>query len=176
VASAIALAVSLAAVPSCGPKQDTTITQPGQQRSSEDETGGITPLERGQLRTALLQDVRAAIDAWKASDPETMRDYFAEDVVDKFEKTWDGYATDGRRIEHVHKTEFLDVIDLNADATQALVTYRYDDDSYLVDIDSGAKAETLEAFDDKEMQLTIDRQDDGDWMIVRIIAAEDAFR
>ncbi|MDH4139417.1 MAG: hypothetical protein OEV43_02480 [Coriobacteriia bacterium] len=176
--SAVALAILAATVLSvsaCEPRGTTTVTQ-SDRAASRPDTDSISPLERGQIRTKILQNVRAAISAWQASDSEDMRLYMTEDLVARFEKTWSDYEAEGLRVAHVHDVVYLDVIELNAGATQALVTYRYDDRSYLVDESSGDKVEDLPVFTNKEMQLTVDRQDDDGWLIVRVIAADDVYR
>ena len=175
VAALAVLAAATLFATACKPEEATVVKQPNRTQSQV-ETDTITPLERGQIRTAVLRDVRAAIDAWQESDGDTMRLYMAEDLVERFENTWSDYEADGLRVAHVHDVAYLDVIELNIDGTQALVTYRYDDSSYLVDGSSGDRVKNLPAFSDKEMQLTIDKQDDGSWLIVRVIAADDAFR
>jgi hypothetical protein len=170
----LALAVILSST-ACAPEPTTTVKQPVAQQSEVD-TSSLTPLERGQARTAILKDVRAAIAAWQDSDAATMREYMTDDLVEKFESTWAGYEAEGKRIVHVQEQSYLDVIELNNQGTQALVTYRYDDDSYLVD-SAGNKAGELEPFTEKEMQLTLDKSpQDEHWTIIRIIASENAYR
>jgi ketosteroid isomerase-like protein len=143
--------------------------------ASDEETATLTPLERGELRREVLTAARTWVEAWRSSDADAMRTYATDDVVDLFSSVWDEYATRGQRVEHVHTERFLDVMDLSSDGTQALVTYRYDDDSYVVDA-AGATVETLPALSGKEMQLTLQVDDGGTWRVVRLIAAADAYR
>lgn len=174
IASAVALSALLMAgvtATGCDTSDRTAVVR---QPTSEETSGTLTPVERGKVRREALDSVRAAIEAWKASDTEAMRVYLADDLVQKFEATWAPYEAKGQHIEHVHDLDYLDMIDLNQSGTQALVTYRYDDLSYVAD-ESGAKVEDLPPFELKEIQFTLEPED-GEWKIIRAIAGEDAFR
>lgn len=166
------LAGSLVLLSGCSRGSNTVVDPTG---GAKEDTSTLTPLERGKVRREILHEVDRWIAGWMASDADAMSEVATETVVAEFEKVWDGYAKKGQRVEHVHTRKYLDVIDLARDGHQALVTYRYDDASYVVDA-SGRRVETLPPFTDKEIQLTVDRQEDGSWLIVRIIAAENAYR
>lgn len=172
VALAGVLAAPLLTATGCD-RRPTTVIEREDGSSSEETSGNLTPLQRGEIRREALADVRAGIAAWTAGDAEGMADYWADDQVERFEKTWAGYAADDLRVKHVHDVDYLDVIEMNSSGTQALVNYRYADASYLVD-GSGAKKRSLAEID-VEMQLTVEREGER-WRIVRTIAAENAYR
>ena len=150
---ALAIVLSTTALPGCSRGTGTTVDVDA---GSEEDTSTLTPLERGEARRAALDVTRAWIEAWMESDADAMRSVAATTVVEPFEEAWEGY------------------IDMTRDGSQALVTYRYNDDSYVANA-SGTKVKSLPAFTEKEIQLTLDYVD-GEWLIIRIIAAEDAYR
>jgi hypothetical protein len=172
--AAAVLAIALLGVPvaGCDRNQGPVVDLDG---GSVTETDTLTPLERGKVRREVLDAARAWQETWLASDLEAMSRYADDEVLESFREPWEAYAAKGHRVEHKHEVIYLDVVDMNASGSQALVTYRYDDTSYVVD-SAGRTVETLPPFDDKEMQLTLDLQDDGTWMIVRIVAGQDAYR
>lgn len=143
--------------------------------SAVEATDTITALERGVIRREALTEVREAIATWAASDREGMAEHFSDSVMNDFAKNWEPFDERGLSVKHVHEELYLDMIDLNSDGSQALVTYRYKDTSYLVDA-SGKKVEDLPAFEQKEIQFTVETDDDGKWVIVRAIGGADAFR
>jgi len=172
--TSLVLAASLLGTTACSQPAAPTITQPGAESAEDSST--LTPLERGQVRTAILADVRSAIAAWQDSDADTLGEYFASDLADQFEATWDEYAAQDEEIAHVHDVEYLDVTDLNKDGSQALVTYRYDDTSYVVDA-GGQRVEDLPVLSGNEIQLTMEKSPDGErWMVVRMIASPESYR
>lgn len=166
------LAASLIVLAGCSRGSNTVVDPTG---GAREETSTLTPLERGKVRREILHEVDKWIAGWMASDVDAMSEVATDTVVAEFEKVWSDYAKKGQRVVHVHTRKYLDVIDLAKDGHQALVTYRYDDDSYVANA-AGTRVETLPPFKDKEIQLTVDRQDDGSWLIVRIIAGENAYR
>ena len=168
---ALAIVLSTTALPGCSRGTGTTVDVDA---GSEEDTSTLTPLERGEARRAALDVTRAWIEAWMESDADAMRSVAATTVVEPFEEAWEGYADKGQHIQHVREQTYLDVIDMTRDGSQALVTYRYNDDSYVANA-SGTKVKSLPAFTEKEIQLTLDYVD-GEWLIIRIIAAEDAYR
>jgi len=155
----------------CSPAPDTRVTV---NSGSEETTDSITPLERGVVRREALAVTRTALKAWTSSDKAAMKKSFSESIMASFEKNWKAWEADGLSVKHVHEEVYLDVIDMSKDGTEALVTYRYNDTSYLVDA-SGKKVEALPAFKDKEIQFTLQVEDET-WKIVRAIAGENAYR
>jgi len=171
IAIAVVTLVLAGAVSACSPKPDTIVEVDA---GSVDDTATLTPLERGTARREALDAVRGMIDGWMASNADAMRLHAADSVVAPFAEAFATYAAEGRRVEHVHDVIYLDVVDLNREGTQALVTYRYNDSSVVVD-GGGATVETLPVLREKEMQLTLDLTPEG-WTVVRIIAGTDAYR
>lgn len=171
-AAALALLVLAAPVTGCDRSQGPVVDLDG---GSVTETDTLTPLERGKVRREVLDAARAWQETWLAGDLDAMSRYAGDEVLTSFRDAWDPYEARGHRVEHEHEIVYLDVVDMNTAGTQALVTYRYDDTSYVVD-SAGRTVETLPPFDDKEIQLTLDLQEDGSWMIVRIVAGQDAYR
>lgn len=164
----LSLAVSVTACDEGG--RTTVVTR----SSQEETTGTLTPVERGRIRREALDVVRAAIAAWQDSDLESMKEYFAPELVAKFEKAWEPYRAKNQHVVHVHEVDYLDMIEMNNAGTQALVTYRYNDDSYVADA-AGNKIEDLPPFELKELQFTL-QLENGQWKIIRSIGGEDAYR
>lgn len=155
-------------VTGCSTPESATVTQVDP--SSEDTSATMTPLERGELRREVLESIQAGIDGWIASDAETMRLHFNDTVMTPFERQWEEFDAQGLTVVHVHEPVYYDVIEFNKAGTQALVKYRYNDTSYLND-SSGARAMDLEPLDENEIQFTVERQEDGSWLAVRVIGA-----
>lgn len=164
----VLLATSTLSLAGCTSAPAPTVTHVDQ--VSADDTTTLTPLERGEERREVLDTLQAGIDAWIANDPETMRLYFGDNVMRPFESAWADFDEQGLTVVHVQEPIYFDVTEFNRTGTQALVTYRYDDDSYLVD-SGGAKVEDLEPLSDNDIQFTAEKQDDGSWLAVRIIGS-----
>lgn len=150
----------------CDSPNSATVTQVNP--NSEDTTATLTPLERGELRRDILDTVQAGIDGWTAADPDTMRLYFNDTVMTPFERAWEEFDARGLSVVHEHEPVYFDATEINKAGTQALVKYRYNDTSYLVD-SSGSRAEDLEPLDENEIQFTLEKQEDGSWLAVRVI-------
>lgn len=145
------------------------------QAHAEESSQTITPLERGKLRRAVLDEVRAFVAAWKASDRDALEAALPADVASQFTSVWSEYADEGLAVRHVHTLKNLDVTELNADATQATVSYAYTDRSYLVD-SSGKKVRALEPFE-SSLTLTVERDPAAsEWRIVRLFMKEAGYR
>lgn len=152
----------------CDSEPAATVTQVNP--NAEEGTSTLTPLERGALRREILDTVQTGIDAWIAGDTDGMRVVFNDDVMTAYERAWEDYEARGLTVSHVHEMQYYDVVDLNKSGTQALVKYRYADTSYLANA-SGERVEDLEVLDENEIQFTVEQQEDGSWMAVRIIGS-----
>jgi type IV pilus biogenesis protein CpaD/CtpE len=142
---------------------------------TEETTSSLTPLERGKLRREVLDEVRAFIESWKASDADAVEAALPEAFAKKFTDVWDEYAQDGLKVRHVHDVTVLDVTEFNRAATQASVSYAYVDNSYLVDAD-GDKVLGLPPVD-ASLTITLEREEGSDeWKIVRMFVKEEGFR
>lgn len=164
----VVLMTGALALTGCTTTNAPTVTQVDP--ASIEGTATLTPLEKGQVRREVLESMQAGIDAWIAGDPEGMRVYFGDAVMSPFEKAWEEPSAKGLVVVHEHEPLYFDMIDLNKPATQALVTYRYNDTSYLAN-ENGTKVEDLESLEENEIQFTVEKQDDGTWKAVRIIGA-----
>ena len=169
-AAALAAALIVGGV-GCTPAPTTRVTI---ENESAPATGTLTAIQRGQIRRDALAVARTGINAWLASDADGMSKVFDKSIMDSFDKNWATWAKRGLSVKHVHESVYMDMIDLNEDCTQALVTYRYNDTSYLVN-SAGKKAESLPAFKEKEIQFTLELAD-GKWKVVRAIAGPEAYR
>lgn len=142
---------------------------------SEETTPALTPLERGKVRREVLDHAREFIEVWTSADAEELGNVLPESVAKQFTDAWREYEADGLQIKHVHEVSKLDVTEINRDATQATVSYVYEDGSYLVD-GSGSKARELEPVD-ASMTITLQRESvDSEWEVVRVFVKREGYR
>jgi hypothetical protein len=166
------LALTMIALAGCDTGDSTTIVLDATEDA--DETGTLTPLERGEVRRQALRDIEVAVEAWVSGDRERMADHFSDEMLARFTDQWDELAEQGHSIRHVHDVMILDVTEMNATGTQVLAKYKFRDESVVVD-ESGRTVEgPLNA--EADAQLTAERTDDGSWIIVRIIGPVESVR
>lgn len=172
---ALSLTVAAPATMLAGCSKDQGLVVVTEQQASEETTGGMTPLERGVLRRTILDYTQSGLDAWTSNDVEGMAEFFDDASMKQFQETWKKYEKQGLTVQHVHDLIWLDVTEINKAGTQAIVNYRYDDKSYLVDAD-GNRVKKLDPIKETEAQLTLEKQDDGTWKVVRMLSAANTYR
>jgi predicted lipid-binding transport protein (Tim44 family) len=173
ITSALVALLLAAVLPATGCSRDSGPTIVNEEANVED-TSTITPLQRGKERRDALAMLRTAMDAWSDSDLATMQKYFPNVAVDQFKETWADYAAEGLTVKHVHEVTYLDVTEMNRSGTQALVTLSMVDNSYLVER-NGKTARDLPVLD-KDIQFTLEKDENGDWKIKRMVASVDSYR
>jgi ketosteroid isomerase-like protein len=172
--AALALVASLAVAGSgpvgCAPRltEQTSVVN-----TESNNTLGLSPLQRGQLRVETLEAAKAGWDAWRNQDVAGMRKYFAADLVKKYVDILDGIKAQGRkRVREFNVTSF-DVTEMNNEGTQVIADVKFSDRSYYIQ-KSGAK--TTPSNKKSAAQLTLEKQPDGSWMIVRLFAEADILK
>ncbi len=92
--------------------------------------------------------------------PTTRRhlEVLGPEYVELFAKQRAEYAAEGKQRVRKHEANMIDVTDMNDTGTQAIVQYRYVDQSYWAD--KGGKARRRPTNDETEWQLTIDKKAD----------------
>ena len=131
---------------------------------------GLTPLQRGHARDAALAAAEKGWAAWTKNDTSGMRPFFSDAYVKYYEKLYAGYAKEGRTRVRAFNVESFDVMDLNETATQALAEVKIKDRSYFVD---RAGRKSAPSGKEASVQLTLEKQADGTWKIVRMTMAAD---
>ncbi len=161
------LAAGVVATPGCGrdPRQTTVIT------SEEAPQTGITPIERGRIRSQVLKTMRQAIGTWRAGDIVAMKRYFSRGLVDYDAKLKAEYAKKGQVRVRRHSGVFLDVVEMKSDGTQAVVQYTFTNRSYFADRRT-RRPVTKPSNKHGEIDITLDRRSSG-WMVVRMFSSKD---
>lgn len=172
--TACALCLAMAATAfGCAPRSTTTITP-----EAEDATtsGGITPLERGEIRRLAEAGAREAVDAWVSGDREAFANHFGELPQQLMFERWDEAEAAGQTIDRAHEFISVDVYEMNEIGTQALAKYRFNDNTIVTD----ASGNVLESGDGTftEFQFTLEPVEAGsdDWIVVRMLGDTDAVR
>lgn len=161
---AASLAVAGAGLAGCNkaPQDTTTVVT-----TESNNVVGLTSIQRGQLREVTLAAAKGGWAAWKANDVEGMKPYFTPDLIAKYAAILDKLKAQGRtRVREFQMVNF-DVTDMNNTGTQVIVDTKFYDDSYYIE-KSGAKTKPSHHLEAAE--LTINKQDDGSWKIVRFYA------
>ena len=139
---ALLLTVALLGASGCGDSASQAEVVVSPPSTSSEATGtadaSLTPLERGRLRREVLAEARAALDAWRTADMDAMKKYFSPDLVKKVQELEATDQAQGKRHVRAHEELFLDVIEMNQDGSQASVEYRFNDNSYDVNL-AGAR-------------------------------------
>ena len=135
-----------------------------------EERSGLTALQRGQVRGEALAYAKAGWAAWQRNDLAAIERYFGSDLYERFRALDAQYKQEGRTRIHAFEIKSFDVMDLNATGTQAIANVYFNDLSYYVD-KSGARTSPTHKY--LSAQLTLDRQPDGGWKIVRMLTAKE---
>lgn len=163
VAAALLAAVTLTG---CAPeaRPSTVVREP------ESPQDVLTPRERGQLRTEVVETARGAWDAFVAMDTEAMAPYFTPAMVDQYAELYAGYERDGRERRRVYEVTHFDAITMTDDGSQAEILVKLVDNSYFVEADG---TRTVPTGEERDVTLMMERGDDGAYRVTRIFAARE---
>jgi predicted lipid-binding transport protein (Tim44 family) len=137
-------------------------------------TPTLTPLERGQVRHDILAVAEPAIQAFLDDDPEQIERYWDPVYCDLWAKYRKENAAAGETRVRKHERLTLDVTDMDAWGTEALVTYRFIDHSYTRDSDGDIVVPPTDK--ETQFQLTMVKDDEGKWMVKRLIAGSQHYK
>lgn len=163
------LALSAAPLSGCGSDPDPYQARVITSVTSSDQSGSLTPLERGKIRREVERVAGEGLAAWLEADVAAMSLYFTEDYVAGFEEREAGYAAAGKKRMRVHSEVSSGMTELGTTGEQALVDYNFTDDSYFADLQG--KQLTEPERKETVFQLTLEKTDEG-WRIIRIIGRE----
>ena len=165
-----ALLSGASAVSGCAPRlQDSTNVV----STESNNVVGLTPLQRGQLRVITLEAAKAGWDAWQHQDVPGMRKYFVASLVQKYTDILDGIKAQGRTRVRAFDVQSFDVTEMNNEGTQVIADVKFHDESYYIE-KSGAKTKPSDK--KSAAQITMEKQADGSWKIVRMYAEADILK
>jgi len=141
--------------------------------AAEDTTATLTPLERGKVRRDILRAAKPAMAAFLADDEAGFKKYWDEAYVDLFADKRADYAKKGIERVRKHDVKMMDVVDMNEAGTEALVQYRFVEQSYFKD--SSGKAAAPASNKETEIQLTMVKTKNG-WIVQRMIAGDEVYQ
>lgn len=164
----VAVAIVATALLAAGCAKDTKQTQVVKV-SATDETGTITPFQRGEFRREALKSTRAALEAMQTGDYDKAAPAFSKQQMDYFRQLAAQDEEAGKVRVRAHKDVDLDVVELTNDGNEMSMTYKFTDASYYTD--KGGKRLSEPANKDAEVQLTLEHVDGKKWVIIRAIGA-----
>ncbi|PKQ16066.1 MAG: hypothetical protein CVT67_06415 [Actinobacteria bacterium HGW-Actinobacteria-7] len=139
--------------------------------SGPEAATGLSPTERGRVRTVALRAAHAGMDTWTSNNLAAMGKLWDTTYVEKYTKLDKQYSAEGKkRIRKINDVETFDVTDMNRAGTQVIVDIYFTDGSYFADKNGKAISKPSNA--KKTIQLTMEKRS-GSWMITRMITAND---
>lgn len=140
-----------------------------------EDTSTITPLERGRARRDAMDAAEKAIAAFLADDEPGIKKYWAE----QYQKLWKTYraqnAENGvQRVRKHSNIEIFDVVEMGREGKDAIVQYRFTDESVFKD--ASGKVVAPPANRATEFQLTMAKRDDGTWYVKRLVAGDEFYK
>jgi ketosteroid isomerase-like protein len=146
-------------------------TEPQVIRGDRLPDSGLTPVERGRIRESVLKAARTGYDAWLANDVAAMRQVWAGTYVEYYEKLYAKYRAEGRVRVRKMEIKNFDMVELNRTGDEAIVQVYVNDRSYYAN--AAGKRTSEPTGRDTYLQLTLEKQTDGGWRIVRAIMSND---
>lgn len=160
-----ALALSSASV-MAGCARNPRQTQVIEAKDSPEDNVGLTPLQRGKVRRDALRTATAGMDAWIRNDLSAMESRMSTEYADFYKKAAKEYAAEGRVRVRKHDDVKIDVVEMDDMGVEVIVQYKFKDLSYFKSKSGSATKPTGE---NTEFQITLKKDEKGDWKILRII-------
>ncbi len=137
-------------------------------REPEPVEQSLTALERGELRREALRFAREGWAAFEADDPVAMRELFAENIADSYDKLRARYASEGRERHREFEILYSDVLELSSTGDKATVKIDVIDNSYFIEPD-GTRTQPDGA--ERGIEIRLERAADGEYRIAQMISA-----